>query len=123
MNRKSKKQSGFIVTMELLILSAVLVLGLIVGMVDVRDSMLAELGDLSESIGALNQSYTIDGVSNIADTAATSGSQWNDAADTTPTGFIDDPANASGDSNWGDVEFTAAVPDEGVSEPDVTAVP
>jgi hypothetical protein len=113
-----KKQSGFIVTMELLVLSAILVLGLIVGMVDVRDSMLAELGDLSESIGALNQAYTIDGVSNAANTAATSGSQWLDAEDNAGlTGAIDATDNASGDAGWGDVQFTAALPDESTNEP------
>lgn len=96
--QKRIKQGGFIVTMELLLLSAILVLGLIVGMVSLRDSMLAELSDLSESIGALNQSYNILGVNNAAGTAATAGSSFQDAADTTPYGPIDTLATGAGNS-------------------------
>src|SRR5450432_896435 len=77
-----KKQAGFIVTIELLLLASILVIGLIVGMTNVRDSVLAELSDVSESIGALDQSYSISAVSNAAGTAATAGSIFADAKDT-----------------------------------------
>jgi hypothetical protein len=80
--KRNKNQAGFIVTIELLLIAAILVIGLIVGMTNMRDATLAELSDLSESIGSLNQSYTIDGVSNIALTAATAGSEWIDTQDT-----------------------------------------
>jgi hypothetical protein len=76
-----KKQAGFIVTIELLLLAAITVIGLIVGMTNVRDSVLAELSDVSESIGALNESYSILGVANAAGTAATAGSAFQDAPD------------------------------------------
>lgn len=97
--QKRIKQGGFIVTMELLLLSAILVLGLIVGMVSLRDSMLAELSDLSESIGSLNQSYNILGVNNTAGTAATAGSYWQDTFDHGPAGLIDVNGTVPGDSS------------------------
>ena len=81
-----RKQAGFIVTIELLLLATICVIGLIVGMTNVRDSVLAELSDVSESIGALNQSYSVSAVSNAAGTAATSGSIFNDSKDTVSLG-------------------------------------
>ena len=76
-----KKQAGFIVSIELLLLASITVIGLIVGMTNVRDAVLAELSDVSESIGALNQSYQITAVANAAGTAATAGSAFTDAPD------------------------------------------
>jgi len=96
--QKHVSQGGFIVTMELIVLATILVLGLIVGMVSLRDSMLAELSDMSEAVGALNQSYNILGVNNAAGTAATSGSYWQDTNDTTAFGPIDVNPVTPGDS-------------------------
>ena len=100
--RKKMTQRGFIVTMELLLLAAILVLGLIVGLVSLRDSVLSELSDVSESVGALNQSYNILGVNNTAGTAATAGSAWKDHRDHGPAGRIDHPApgNANKEYDW-----------------------
>jgi hypothetical protein len=81
-----RKQAGFIVTIELLLLATICVIGLIVGMTNVRDSVLAELSDVSESIGALNQSYSVSAVSNAAGTAATAGSIFTDSKDTASLG-------------------------------------
>jgi hypothetical protein len=104
-----KSQKGFIVTIELLLLATILVIGLIVGMVSLRDSVLAELSDVSEAIGALNQSYNILGANNAANTAATAGSEWQDNFDAWNGGTIDDPAQ-TGDagSATGDLTFVAA---------------
>ena len=77
-----RKQAGFIVTIELLLLATICVIGLIVGMTNVRDSVLAELSDVSESVGSLNQGYNVSAVANAAGTAATSGSAFSDASDT-----------------------------------------
>jgi hypothetical protein len=76
------KQRGFIVTMELLLLAAILVIGLIVGMTTVRDAVVLELSDLSEAIGALNQGYRVAGVVNDANTASTAGSTFSDSIET-----------------------------------------
>jgi hypothetical protein len=103
-----KSQKGFIVTIELLLLATILVIGLIVGMVSLRDSVLAELSDLSEAIGALNQGYNILGVNNVANTAATAGSRWTDDFDQTPSGYDIDDQTQSGDAGYADIEFEDA---------------
>jgi hypothetical protein len=105
-----KKQAGFIVSIELLLLASITVIGLIVGMTNVRDAVLAELSDVSESIGALDQSYSIEAVANSAGTAATAGSIWIDAvdhADALGTKPID---TGLGDSGQGDLQFTPMIP-------------
>jgi hypothetical protein len=99
MKIRKRNQGGFIVTIELLVLATVLVLGLIVGWTSLRDSVLAELSDLSESIGALDQSYSILGVQNNAQTAETLGSAWHDGQDTASTGGTIDVQATPGDSN------------------------
>ena len=57
-----KKQSGFIVSAELILIATILVIGLLVGWVKLRNAVLAELWDVSEAIGRINQSYTYNGV-------------------------------------------------------------
>ncbi|MGH9421595.1 MAG: hypothetical protein ACRD3J_16580 [Thermoanaerobaculia bacterium] len=108
--RSRKSQGGFIVTIELLLLATILVIGLIVGMTNVRDSVLAELSDVSESIGSLNQGYNVAAVINTAGTAATAGSAFSDAKDFNGLLPID-----SGSGNAGlELTFTPAPP--GISE-------
>ena len=53
---------GFVVSNELVLMSAIIVIGLIVGMVAVRDQVVQEFGDASVGIGALNQSFSFAGV-------------------------------------------------------------
>ena len=105
-----KKQAGFIVSIELLLLASITVIGLIVGMTNVRDAVLAELSDVSESIGALDQSYQVTAVANAAGTAATAGSAFQDAADLASAGHaIDDQL---GNSQF-ELTFTPATPGPG----------
>ena len=107
-----RKQAGFIVTLELLLISTVLIIALIVGWVAVRDGILMELGDLSEAIGALNQSYSVSGAQNASQTAQTLGSAFSDAIDTfADTGL----GNASS-------EFTFALNVATPSEDDVITI-
>jgi len=56
-----KKQSGFVVTAELLLITTILGLGLVTGFAKVRDEVLSELDDTGGAIGAINQSYGITG--------------------------------------------------------------
>ena len=100
-----KKQAGFIVSIELLLLASITVIGLIVGMTNVRDSVLAELSDVSESIGSLNQSYEIQAVANDAGTAGTAGSMFQDLPDNTVK--VDHLIN-NGDATFAELKFTAA---------------
>ncbi len=54
-------ESGFIVSAELVLIATILVIGLIVGMVEVQSSVVQELNDVGEAIGRLNQSYYYSG--------------------------------------------------------------
>lgn len=123
--KNKKNQKGFIVSIELITLATICVIGLIVGMTDVRDAVLAELSDISESIGALDQSYEIFGVQNSAQTAYTSGSQWQDLADNTQSGnHIDQNANGANVGDAGqssDITFQTPPTNESTVNP--TLVP
>lgn len=81
MKKQQKKQAGFIVSAELILIATILVIGLIVGMVAIRDATVAEMEDVAEAIGALDQSYFFNGVEDSLTGAFTEGSQWGDAID------------------------------------------
>lgn len=78
----SRKQGGFVLTTELVLLSTVLVVGLVAGMVTMRDAITAEMEDVSEAIGQLDQTYAFNGIVNGHNTAAVEGSVFNDSTDT-----------------------------------------
>ncbi len=46
---KTKKQGGFIMTTELVLLVTTMVVGMIVGLVTMRDSVVAEMEDVAEA--------------------------------------------------------------------------
>jgi len=96
MKKQQKTQAGFIVSAELVLIATILVIGLIVGMVAIRDAVTAEMGDVAEAIGAIDQSYIFDGISDNAPVAAVAGSAWSDAADNGLTGVPGDQG-AAGD--------------------------
>lgn len=56
-------ETGFLITSELVLISTLGVIGLTAGMVCVRDAVSAELIDVSDAIGSLNQSYCYTGFS------------------------------------------------------------
>lgn len=72
-------EDGFLLSSEALLIATIAVLGLLVGLVAVRDAVVNELGDFSQAIGLLNQSYTYPGVSDV--TATTFGGLLNDTLD------------------------------------------
>lgn len=76
------KQGGFIMTAELILLSTVMVIGMIVGLVTVRDATTAEMEDVAEAIGQLDQSYAFNGLKSANNTAIVDGSAYGDAVDT-----------------------------------------
>lgn len=96
----SKKQGGFVMTSELVLITTTMVIGLMAGMVTMRDAITAEMEDVAEAIGQLDQSYEFNGISNFENTAAVSGSVFGDNVDT-----------AAGDG--GVFTFVAAAPIEG----------
>ncbi len=84
-------EAGFVVSAELVLVATTLVVGVLVGLVTVRDQVVQELGDLALAIGNVNQSYTYDGV--VGHTSATAGSSFQDEQDLCETDG-DDPSSA-----------------------------
>lgn len=80
-NLNGKKQKGFVLTSELIILSTSMVAALVIGLSTLRDSVTSELEDVAEAIGALDQSYAFDGLINAEGTAEVSGSAFIDSVD------------------------------------------
>lgn len=102
-------EAGFLVSAELVLVFTLVFCGVAVGMAVVRDSLVQELGDVSEAIGALNQSYGYNAID--APDAVTCGSHGScsgsgfadqkDDCDCEGINFIhvnpkDDPNNAAG---------------------------
>jgi hypothetical protein len=83
-------ESGFIVSTDLILISSILVIGLLVGLVSLRDQIVQELGDVSVAVGNLNQSYSFAGqtVTFGGFTFTVAGSNFADASDfcETPVG-------------------------------------
>jgi hypothetical protein len=65
MNKNKKGQAGFVITTELLLITAILILGLVTGWAKLRDQSVAELADLGSAIGAIDQGYSIDGLTYV----------------------------------------------------------
>jgi hypothetical protein len=55
-------EGGFVLSSELVLIATVVVIGLTVGLVSIRDAVLGELADVGAAIGSLNQSYWYHGV-------------------------------------------------------------
>lgn len=81
MKKQQKKEAGFIVSAELVLIATILVIGLIVGMVAIRDALTAEMHDVAEAIGALDQSYFFDGIVDTGTSAFIVGVQFTDTVD------------------------------------------
>ncbi|HBN77368.1 MAG TPA: hypothetical protein DD473_16475 [Planctomycetaceae bacterium] len=56
-------EAGFIVSAELVLIATILVIGLIVGLSSIQHAVVAELNDVGDAIGSLNQSYLYTGFS------------------------------------------------------------
>jgi hypothetical protein len=54
-------QRGFVATTDLILIASILVLGMIVGLATLRNSVVQEFGDLATALGRLNQSYSYTG--------------------------------------------------------------
>jgi hypothetical protein len=55
-------EAGFIVSAELVLVSTILVIGMIVGLVSVRNQVVQELVDVGQAVGSLSQSYAYGGI-------------------------------------------------------------
>jgi len=72
-------QSGFIVSAELVLIATILVIGMLVGLVTIRDQVIQELADVADAISEFDQSYSFTGITGHA--ASTSGTIFNDTHD------------------------------------------
>lgn len=60
--RTPRKSKGFAVTTELVLITTITVLGLTAGLTILRDATTAELNDVAEAVGSLNQSFGYHGI-------------------------------------------------------------
>ncbi len=57
LKRLWQDQRGFVATTDLILIVTIAILGTIVGLATLRNSVVQEFGDLATAIGRLNQSY------------------------------------------------------------------
>ena len=63
MRKLLNDENGFVVSAELVLVLTIAVLGTVVGLTAVRDSIAQELVDLSDAFGAVNQTFNVVGIS------------------------------------------------------------
>ena len=81
-------EAGFVISAELVLIATILVIGMIVGLVSIRDQVIQELGDVAAAIAQVNQSYSFSGVTGHS--AVSAGSVFTDRADFCQGVFGDD---------------------------------
>ncbi len=74
-----RDEAGFIVSIELILISTIAVLGILVGLASIRDAVVSELSDVAGAVQDLNQSYAYFGV--IGHASSTAGSDFVDGLD------------------------------------------
>lgn len=98
-----KDEAGFIVSAELVLIATILVIGIIVGLSEVQHAVNAELNDVGEAIGSLNQSYCFSGFSKRDGWnthAFTRGSDFVDTQDTCDNNQCDIACDAPQSEGW-----------------------
>ena len=81
-------ESGVILSAEIVLVGTILVLGMIVGLVELQCTVVAELSDLSSAFGNMDQTYKTSGFQSVKSTGVcdlksrTKGAGYNDVADT-----------------------------------------
>lgn len=100
MNHARKRESGIVVSVELIFILTILVIGLLVGWVAIRDSVVAEMHDTAEAIGELDQSYYFEGTNDPGTNTATEGAEFNDTIDDGVNGAVDAGDRTSIDLNY-----------------------
>ena len=79
-----KDENGFIISAELVLVMTIGVLAMVVGLTAVRDSVTHEMNDISHAIGAVSQTYTVNGLEKACHNgshASIKGFGFNDDAD------------------------------------------
>lgn len=79
LTRLWQDEAGFIVSAELVLVATVVVIGMLVGLVTIRDQVVQELADVADAVSEVDQSYSFTGITGHA--ASTSGTIFNDTND------------------------------------------
>ena len=76
-------ECGAVISAEIALVLTILVLGVIVGLSEVAVAVNTELNDISNAIGALDQTYAFTGyhATDNKSRSTKAGSKWNDQAD------------------------------------------
>jgi len=101
-------ESGAIVSAEIVLIASILVIGVIVGLKSLRDSVVTELADVAQAISNFNQSFSFSGVTGHH--AFTAGGAFGDQAD-----FCDTNDNYSDKGNSKCVQICSAMTPVGES--------
>ena len=72
-------EAGFLVSSELVLIATMLVLGLLVGLNTLRNSITSELDDVADAIGNINQDYSYSGLTGHS--ASVAGTVFDDVED------------------------------------------
>ena len=57
LNSKNRRQQGFVISAEVILVATILVLGMIVGLTELSYNVNQELEDVGSAIGGINQTY------------------------------------------------------------------
>jgi len=99
-------ENGVILSAELVLIGTILVLGVIVGLVELQCSVVGELSDLGDAFGNLDQSYYASGIKSLKGTgrikASTAGSVFRDYPDVCDCNqiIVCDPGLSQGEKKY-----------------------
>lgn len=102
------EDQGALIAAEIVLVASILVIGVIVGLAAVRDSIVTELADVAQALANFNQSYSFSGTSGHH--AFTAGAAFHDSADFCDRG---DMSNDSGNSKCVRICSNPATPECG----------
>lgn len=74
-----RDEAGAIVSAEIMLVASILVIGVVVGLKSVRDSVVSEIADVGQAIANVDQSYWFSGTGGHH--GYTAGGQFNDLGD------------------------------------------
>ncbi len=101
-----RDEAGVILSAELVLVGTILVIGMLVGLVELQCAVVGELSDLGDALGNLDQSYQTSGITSFKShgriKAATAGAWYQDGPDTCDcnTIIVCDPANGGGEKQF-----------------------
>ncbi|MBL8815560.1 MAG: hypothetical protein JNL58_05990 [Planctomyces sp.] len=99
-------EAGVVLSAELVLIGTILVIGMIVGLVELQCAVVGELSDLGDAIGNLDQSYVTSGLASYKShgsvKARTNGGMYSDKPDTCDCNaiIVCDPSTSGGEKNY-----------------------